>query len=43
LDDLPDALAAGTGLIEAEVDREANVDLHRRLAILVSQALAAIR
>ncbi len=43
LADLPDALAAGTGLIEVTVDREANVDLHRRLAALVSQALVATR
>jgi 2-succinyl-5-enolpyruvyl-6-hydroxy-3-cyclohexene-1-carboxylate synthase len=32
LDHLSDALAAGTGLIEIEVDRQTNVDLHRRLA-----------
>ena len=31
LDELPDALAAGTGLIEVVTDRAANVDLHRAL------------
>ncbi|HEY8083194.1 MAG TPA: 2-succinyl-5-enolpyruvyl-6-hydroxy-3-cyclohexene-1-carboxylic-acid synthase [Solirubrobacterales bacterium] len=40
LDELPDALAAGTGLIEVTVDRQANVDLHRRLA---SSAVEAAR
>jgi 2-succinyl-5-enolpyruvyl-6-hydroxy-3-cyclohexene-1-carboxylate synthase len=40
LAELPDALAAGTGLIEVKVDREANVDEHRRLAAAVSAALA---
>jgi len=29
---LPSALAAGTGLIEAKTDRRANLDLHHRLA-----------
>jgi 2-succinyl-5-enolpyruvyl-6-hydroxy-3-cyclohexene-1-carboxylate synthase len=42
LDGLPDALAAGTGLISIPVDRRANVDLHRRLADQVSAALARI-
>jgi 2-succinyl-5-enolpyruvyl-6-hydroxy-3-cyclohexene-1-carboxylate synthase len=37
---LPDALAAGTGLIEVVVDRHANVEAHRRLAAAVSAALA---
>ena len=37
--ELPDALAAGTGLIEVEVDREANLDLHRRLADRVAAAI----
>jgi len=32
LDNLPDALAAGTGLIEVKTDREANLALHRRIA-----------
>ena len=40
LSDLPDALAAGTGLIEVGVDRETNVDEHRALAAAVSAALA---
>jgi 2-succinyl-5-enolpyruvyl-6-hydroxy-3-cyclohexene-1-carboxylate synthase len=40
LDDLTDALAIGTGLIEVPVDRRTNVDLHRRLA---SSAAAAAR
>jgi 2-succinyl-5-enolpyruvyl-6-hydroxy-3-cyclohexene-1-carboxylate synthase len=31
LAELPDALAAGTGLIEVTVDRRANVELHERL------------
>jgi 2-succinyl-5-enolpyruvyl-6-hydroxy-3-cyclohexene-1-carboxylate synthase len=38
LDELPEALAAGTGLIEVKVDREANVDLHRRLSAAVAAA-----
>jgi 2-succinyl-5-enolpyruvyl-6-hydroxy-3-cyclohexene-1-carboxylate synthase len=41
LDDLPDALAAGTGLIEVKTDREANIELHRRLAEAVSQAISS--
>ncbi len=41
--ELPDALAAGTGLIEVNVDRQANANLHRHLAASVSQALAAAR
>ncbi len=32
LDDLPAALAAGTGLIEVKTDRETNLALHRRIA-----------
>jgi 2-succinyl-5-enolpyruvyl-6-hydroxy-3-cyclohexene-1-carboxylate synthase len=36
--ELPDALAAGTGLIEIEVDRAANVELHRRLAAAAQRA-----
>lgn len=39
LDELPDALAAGTGLIEVAVDREENVALHRRLTAVVERAL----
>jgi len=40
LDQLPDALAAGTGLVEVKVDRQTNVDLHRRLADRVSEAIS---
>jgi len=39
---LPEALDAGTGLIEVKVDRQANVALHRRLADRVAEALAAL-
>ncbi len=39
LDDLTDALAAGTGLIEVKTDRQTNVDLHRRLADRVAAAI----
>ncbi len=42
LEGLPDALAAGTGLIEVPVDRRANVDLHRRLAESVAGALSEL-
>jgi 2-succinyl-5-enolpyruvyl-6-hydroxy-3-cyclohexene-1-carboxylate synthase len=40
LADLPEALAAGTGLIEVTVEREANVAVHRALADAVSAAIA---
>ncbi len=40
LSELPDALAAGTGLIEVRADRHTNVDLHHRLADHVSQAIS---
>jgi 2-succinyl-5-enolpyruvyl-6-hydroxy-3-cyclohexene-1-carboxylate synthase len=40
--DLPDALAGGTGLIEVDVDRQANVDLHRHLTACVDDALASL-
>jgi 2-succinyl-5-enolpyruvyl-6-hydroxy-3-cyclohexene-1-carboxylate synthase len=40
LGDLPDALAAGTGLIEVRVDRQENVALHRRLGAAVASAIA---
>lgn len=43
LAELPEALAAGTGLIEVKTDRGANVALHRRLAAQVAEALAALR
>lgn len=39
LDELLDAMAAGTGLIEVKADRQANVDLHRRLAARISAAI----
>ncbi len=42
LDELPVALAAGTGLIEVRVDRQANVEVHRQLYSLVGEALAAL-
>lgn len=37
--DLSEALAAGTCLIEAKVDRRSNVDLHRRLSTAVAAAI----
>jgi 2-succinyl-5-enolpyruvyl-6-hydroxy-3-cyclohexene-1-carboxylate synthase len=39
LGDLRPALDAGTGLIEVRVDRQANVDIHRRLTERVHEAL----
>lgn len=39
LGELPDALAAGTGLIEVKTDRQANVEAHRRLSTRVGEAL----
>jgi 2-succinyl-5-enolpyruvyl-6-hydroxy-3-cyclohexene-1-carboxylate synthase len=39
LAELPDALAAGTGLIEVKTDRHANVAAHRRLAGAVRDAI----
>ena len=39
LEELPDALAAGTNLIQVRTDRAANVTLHRDLAGAVSEAL----
>jgi len=39
LADLPDALTAGTGLIEVKTDRRTNVGAHRRLAEHVQSAL----
>jgi len=39
LGDLPDALAAGTGLIEVKTDRTTNVEAHRALAARVHAAL----
>ncbi|HEY7456222.1 MAG TPA: 2-succinyl-5-enolpyruvyl-6-hydroxy-3-cyclohexene-1-carboxylic-acid synthase [Solirubrobacterales bacterium] len=39
LTDLPDALAAGTGLIEVGTDRDANAELHAQLADRVARAV----
>ena len=39
LEELPKALAAGTGLIEVKTDRAANLDLHRRIADRVASAV----
>ncbi|HEX6687193.1 MAG TPA: 2-succinyl-5-enolpyruvyl-6-hydroxy-3-cyclohexene-1-carboxylic-acid synthase [Solirubrobacterales bacterium] len=39
LDELPETLATGTGLIEVKVDRQTNVGLHRRIADSVSTAI----
>jgi 2-succinyl-5-enolpyruvyl-6-hydroxy-3-cyclohexene-1-carboxylate synthase len=41
LKQLPQALAAGTGLIEIQVDRQANVALHRKLSDAVIRGLSA--
>jgi 2-succinyl-5-enolpyruvyl-6-hydroxy-3-cyclohexene-1-carboxylate synthase len=43
LGDLPGAIAAGTGLIEVKVDRQSNVETHRRLSAVVQEALATLR
>lgn len=43
LDELPDALAAGTGLIEVKTDRQTNVTLHHKLTERVCRALNALR
>jgi 2-succinyl-5-enolpyruvyl-6-hydroxy-3-cyclohexene-1-carboxylate synthase len=40
LGDLPAALSAGTGLIEANTGRQTNADLHRHLADRVAAAIA---
>jgi 2-succinyl-5-enolpyruvyl-6-hydroxy-3-cyclohexene-1-carboxylate synthase len=40
LAELPDALAAGTGLISVETDRRSNVELHRSIAAAVGAAIA---
>ena len=42
LSQLPEALAAGTGLIEVEVDRQQNVAVHRQLTESVHAAIASI-
>ena len=39
LDQLPDALASGAGLIEVVTDRGANVELHRSLASVAQAAV----
>ena len=39
LDQLPDALASGAGLIEVVTDRSANVELHRSLASVAQAAV----
>ncbi len=43
LADLPDALAAGTGLIEVRTDRHTNVAAHQKLTGSVQSSLAALR
>jgi 2-succinyl-5-enolpyruvyl-6-hydroxy-3-cyclohexene-1-carboxylate synthase len=42
LAELPEALAAGTGLIEVRTDRHTNVATHRRITTSVQEALAAL-
>jgi len=42
LTELPDALAAGTGVIEVKTDRATNVAAHRAASAAVSEALAAL-
>jgi 2-succinyl-5-enolpyruvyl-6-hydroxy-3-cyclohexene-1-carboxylate synthase len=42
LDELPIALAMGTGLIEVRTNRQTNVALHRHLIASVHQALASL-
>ncbi|HMC49007.1 MAG TPA: hypothetical protein VKH20_00015, partial [Solirubrobacterales bacterium] len=42
LSDLPDALGAGTGLIEVKTDRQTNVALHRQISEGVQSALASL-
>ena len=41
LDDLPTALAAGTGLIEVRTDRQTNVAAHRRITDRVLAAISS--
>jgi 2-succinyl-5-enolpyruvyl-6-hydroxy-3-cyclohexene-1-carboxylate synthase len=41
LDDLPAALATGTGLIEVKTDRTSNVEAHRRLTAAVQAAISS--
>ncbi|HET8813692.1 MAG TPA: 2-succinyl-5-enolpyruvyl-6-hydroxy-3-cyclohexene-1-carboxylic-acid synthase [Solirubrobacterales bacterium] len=40
LSELPDTLAAGTGLIEVKTNRRTNVEVHRRLAAAVEAAIS---
>ncbi len=40
LDQLPAALAAGTGLIEVKTDRASNAELHRRLSKAVAETVS---
>jgi 2-succinyl-5-enolpyruvyl-6-hydroxy-3-cyclohexene-1-carboxylate synthase len=42
LADMPDTLAAGTGLIEVKTDRRTNVGAHRQIAQSVQEAVAAL-
>ncbi len=42
LSELPEALDAGTSLIEVRADRHTNVELHRRLADRVAEALKSV-
>ncbi|HEY5941418.1 MAG TPA: 2-succinyl-5-enolpyruvyl-6-hydroxy-3-cyclohexene-1-carboxylic-acid synthase [Solirubrobacterales bacterium] len=41
LSDLPEALAAGTGLIEVKTDRQTNVEAHRDLQLAVQAAISS--
>ena len=41
LAELPDALAAGTGLIEVKADRQTNVEAHRELQVAVRTAISS--
>jgi 2-succinyl-5-enolpyruvyl-6-hydroxy-3-cyclohexene-1-carboxylate synthase len=41
LSELPEALAAGTGLIEVKTDRRTNVEVHRALQAAVQDALSS--
>jgi 2-succinyl-5-enolpyruvyl-6-hydroxy-3-cyclohexene-1-carboxylate synthase len=43
LADLPEALAAGTGLIEVKTDRRSNVEIHRQLIKAVQAALVSVQ
>jgi 2-succinyl-5-enolpyruvyl-6-hydroxy-3-cyclohexene-1-carboxylate synthase len=43
LADLPDALAAGTGLIEVKSNRQTNVEAHHQLTKAVHAAIASAR